>query len=190
MGEAVLCEMCGADGEHKDKKEAFSCVYKQSRESVLPDCLCPLSSSALPPDAAVESPPVMFLSWEPSGRSGCTPWGSEGGKKKKKKKHEAESHVKSRTWRSFLKTWESAAKLPSPPLHCCPLRPRRSLYAQKWWPASVVPDAGASGSPRCWWSPRLRPPWGGKTQKYCSCPDIFLSLLVRKAAHLKQFQIG
>lgn len=69
------------DVEFKDKKSS-SFVYKPSCESLLPYCLCPLSSSALPPDAAVESPLVIFLSWEPWGRSGCTPWESGGVKTK------------------------------------------------------------------------------------------------------------
>lgn len=71
--------------------KSLSRVYKQPCESLVPYCLCPLSSSALPPDAAGGSPPVTFLSWEPSGRSGCTLWGSEGGKKRWE--HEADSYI-------------------------------------------------------------------------------------------------
>lgn len=48
-----------------------------SSERPLPDCLCLPSSSELPPGAAVGFPPERFLSWAPSGRSGCTPSGSE-----------------------------------------------------------------------------------------------------------------
>lgn len=84
MGSTILCEMWGdceasvkePDVAYKDKKSS-SCVYKQRCESLLPYCLCPLSSSALPQDAAVASPLRRFLSWEPWGRSGCTPWGSD-----------------------------------------------------------------------------------------------------------------
>lgn len=67
----------------------------------------------------------------------------------------------------FWSVWPGApvkSFLPSPPLRCCPLRPRRSLFGQKWWPASAFPDSVASGTPRCWWSPPQRPPWGRETE--------------------------